>query len=219
MGQSYRQSQLKFHLGRKSRKKLEESCRWLNVGRVRNPEVEGASFVVLVAGNDLLVSVFGSKLDRRYSFHLFIYFFFTAAQETKADAKDSDSPQGEAHQDVPGMLFRCLTCNRVSHYACLEDDGYSKFEVLAEHYFTAGQCHDCYKFTEPLDVILAWAESDPLANSVNDVEKGDIRSDFVKVKKKDDKGKMYIMPNHKDPSSNAKVSLTSIINRSDSLRY
>lgn len=130
--------------------------------------------------------------------------FFTAAEETKDDANEVDSPR-EVRPDAPGLLFRCLTCDRVSHYGCLEDDGYSKFEVLVKFYFSGGQCHDCYNFTKPLDVILAWAEADPLANSANDLEKGDIRSDFVKIKKKDDKGNTYIMPNQKDPSSNAKV--------------
>ncbi|GAA5982615.1 hypothetical protein JCM11641_002601 [Rhodosporidiobolus odoratus] len=137
----------------------------------------------------------------------------------KADDDDAMAEEGDAVNKTketstsglhPGLMHRCTTCKRVAHYGCLENDEPEwSFEQHCQSYYDWAICGECYNFNVALDVILAWAEADPLPNGGND--KDDVESDdevverIVGERRVDEKTKkVYDIPSAKDPRANAK---------------
>ncbi|GAA5841516.1 hypothetical protein JCM9279_000677 [Rhodotorula babjevae] len=108
----------------------------------------------------------------------------------------------------PGLMFRCSKCKRVAHHGCLESDEPEwTFEQHARSYNDYTICHECYNWDQPLDVILAWAEADPLPDGDGD----DIEPDdealvpVVGETRIDDKThKVVVLPSVKDLRANVK---------------
>jgi chromodomain-helicase-DNA-binding protein 4 len=74
---------------------------------------------------------------------------------------DTDTMSGTPFE----LLFRCITCRRLAHYAHLPDphsDGSDSVQ-LAEYYQETmeWQCADCHSFIYGLDKILAWRPCPP----------------------------------------------------------
>ncbi|KDQ19888.1 hypothetical protein BOTBODRAFT_27309 [Botryobasidium botryosum FD-172 SS1] len=67
------------------------------------------------------------------------------------------SPPAEVSQDEDRpLLFRCVTCKRVTHYSCLPRDEGESVEDIARGYQEDWNCQDCRTWTHPLDKIIAW---------------------------------------------------------------
>ncbi|ORY90852.1 hypothetical protein BCR35DRAFT_299456 [Leucosporidium creatinivorum] len=123
------------------------------------------------------------------------------AAAAAAPATTVAAPKGDPAKY--SLMFRCTKCKRPAHYGCLElptDD----YEESVSLYFDDGQCHECYRWQLPLDVILAWAEDDSLAD--NDViEEDDVVDEPATIKKKDPTtGKVFQIPSSKNPAAKAK---------------
>ncbi|GEM09221.1 chromatin remodeling complex subunit, Chd3 [Rhodotorula toruloides] len=107
------------------------------------------------------------------------------ADETMKD-QTADAPKKSEDADiVPGQMFRCSRCKRVAHYGCLENDEPDwTFEQHCQSYFDWQICHDCYNFNVPLDVILAWRETQPVAEvGPDDIESDDEVLDRIEGEK------------------------------------
>ena len=71
-------------------------------------------------------------------------------------------PQPRQELDIPKeLLFRCITCKRLSHYEHLPPPDYSdrgKWDAvsLAKHYTEDWFCGDCASFTYKVEKIIAW---------------------------------------------------------------
>ncbi|KAF9447799.1 hypothetical protein P691DRAFT_801793 [Macrolepiota fuliginosa MF-IS2] len=84
-------------------------------------------------------------------------------------ADDSQQPsQDEAPPNAPSreLLYRCLTCKRLAHYAHLRRPPAlldADLPEVAEHYQfdTAWLCPDCTSYRYPLDKIIAWRPYPP----------------------------------------------------------
>ena len=67
--------------------------------------------------------------------------------------------------DIPKeLLFRCITCKRLSHYEHLPPPGHSDASgwdaiSLAKHYSEDWFCGDCASFTYKVEKIIAWRPS------------------------------------------------------------
>jgi chromodomain-helicase-DNA-binding protein 4 len=76
-------------------------------------------------------------------------------------AADTDPVSGTPYE----LLFRCLTCRRLAHYAHLRNPNADDADSvqLAEYYqeITEWRCADCYSFIYGLDKILAWRPYPP----------------------------------------------------------
>ncbi|GAA5979555.1 hypothetical protein JCM10908_002967 [Rhodotorula pacifica] len=109
---------------------------------------------------------------------------------------------------APGLMFRCSSCKRTAHFGCLEHDEPDwTFEDHCKSYHDWSICHDCYAFSIPLDVILAWAETDPLPPpSAEDIEPDDeIVEKVTHETRVDEKTKkVVVIPSAKDPQAAAK---------------
>ncbi|KLO20752.1 hypothetical protein SCHPADRAFT_816295 [Schizopora paradoxa] len=72
---------------------------------------------------------------------------------------DDDHQETEATEATDELLFRCVKCKRVAHYAHLvNDDEDMSLPEIALHFQneTGWQCGDCASFTFHVDKILAW---------------------------------------------------------------
>ena len=81
------------------------------------------------------------------------------------------------------------------------------FEEHCKSYHEWGICHDCYNFNVPLDVILAWAETDPLPPpTADDIEPDDEIVEKVAHETRIDEKtkKVVVIPSAKDPQAAAK---------------
>ncbi|GAA5876848.1 hypothetical protein JCM3774_000791 [Rhodotorula dairenensis] len=109
---------------------------------------------------------------------------------------------------APGLMFRCSSCKRTAHFGCLEEEDEDvTFEEHCKSYHEWGICHDCYNYNVPLDVILAWAETDPLPPpSVEDIEPDDEIVEKVahETRVDDMTNKVVVIPSAKDPHAAAK---------------
>ncbi|KPV76938.1 uncharacterized protein RHOBADRAFT_51918 [Rhodotorula graminis WP1] len=108
----------------------------------------------------------------------------------------------------PGVMFRCTKCKRVAHYGCLENDEPDwSFAQHVRSYNEYDVCHQCYNWNAPLNVILAWAEADPLPEGDgDDVEPDDEAVAPVAGETRiDDKTqKVVVLPSIKDLWANVK---------------
>ncbi|GAA6047763.1 hypothetical protein JCM3770_001766 [Rhodotorula araucariae] len=133
-----------------------------------------------------------------------------AEQEGVVETEQDEYTEAKKDKDAlkPGLMFRCSKCKRVAHYGCLENDepGWT-FEQHVQSYADWAICHDCYNYNVPLDVILAWAEADPLpAGDGDDVESDDeVVEPVVGEQRVDEKTKkVVVVPSSKDLRANAK---------------
>ncbi|TFY68138.1 hypothetical protein EVG20_g3685 [Dentipellis fragilis] len=79
--------------------------------------------------------------------------------------KTLDSAPAPASAIPDELVFRCITCKRIAHYAHLpaeddmqDDDGEVDKVAVARRYQTVNQwnCADCFSYVYRLDKILAW---------------------------------------------------------------
>lgn len=100
------------------------------------------------------------------------------------------------------------SCKRPVHYGCLDHDEPDwSFEEHCTSYQEWSICHDCYNYNVPLDVILAWAEVDPLpVDTADDAEPDDeVVEKVVGETRYDERTKRTIvMPSVKNPQAPAK---------------
>uniref|UniRef100_A0A0K3CFQ2 BY PROTMAP: gi/472581396/gb/EMS19135.1/ chromatin remodeling complex subunit, Chd3 [Rhodosporidium toruloides NP11] n=1 Tax=Rhodotorula toruloides TaxID=5286 RepID=A0A0K3CFQ2_RHOTO len=129
------------------------------------------------------------------------------ADATMTDETAEASKKSEDTQIVPGQMFRCSRCKRVAHYGCLDNDEPEwTFEQHCQSYFDWQICHDCYNFNVPLDVILAWRETQPVADvGPDDVESDDEVVERIEGEKRVDEKtkKVVVLPSPKDLRANA----------------
>lgn len=118
------------------------------------------------------------------------------------------SPSANSIVVPPVDRFALHRCHRAAHYSCLDPTG-EHFEELALAYFRDGNCHDCFRYVNPLDVILAWAEDESLPELTKEaVDEDDVVEEVPEMKRQDpETGKVYTIPSAKDPSARAKVSM------------
>lgn len=99
----------------------------------------------------------------------------TATEEVVADASVEN-----AIPEIPDeLLFRCISCKRVAHYAHLfvdvGDDGDMDRAEKAQFFQEDNQwqCNDCASYRFPVDKVIAWRPSPPTAidKYMNAVEK------------------------------------------------
>ncbi|GAA6000598.1 hypothetical protein JCM10207_004569 [Rhodosporidiobolus poonsookiae] len=143
----------------------------------------------------------------------------TAAKESTTAGYDKKAEEGvetatgekkdaEAVAVQPGLMFRCTKCKRVAHYGCLDNDEPAwSFEQHCQSYYDWAIDHDCYNYNVALDVILAWAEADPLPNAEKDQDDSDDEAveAIVGERRVDEKTKkVYDIPSAKDLRANAK---------------
>ncbi|BGP05427.1 Chromatin remodeling factor mit1 [Rhodotorula toruloides] len=129
------------------------------------------------------------------------------ADATMADSHAEVSKKPDAPEIVPGQMFRCSRCKRVAHYGCLDNDEPDwTFEQHCQSYFDWQICHDCYNFNVPLDVILAWRETQPVADvGPDDVESDDEVVERIEGEKRVDEKtkKVVVLPSPKDLRASA----------------
>lgn len=92
---------------------------------------------------------------------------------TMADASQQpfqeESPESATIVPSRELLYRCLTCKRLSHYAHLRRPtplpSDASLPEIAEYYQidTSWLCADCTSFRYPLDKIIAWRPYPPTA--------------------------------------------------------
>ncbi|KAA1471579.1 hypothetical protein DENSPDRAFT_799677 [Dentipellis sp. KUC8613] len=90
----------------------------------------------------------------------------TAASTSGKTLDSAPPPPAPPASSIPDeLVFRCITCKRIAHYAhldadddMLDDDGEVDKVAVARHYQTVNQwnCGDCFSFVYRLDKILAW---------------------------------------------------------------
>lgn len=92
-----------------------------------------------------------------------------------SDAKEPPAQESSKNSIVRELLFRCLTCKRLAHYAHLPEPSDLDEEIqldavdLARHYQDNDWiCGDCSSYTYPVDKILAWRPYPPNATETSD---------------------------------------------------
>ncbi len=86
-----------------------------------------------------------------------------ALREAHSDGKSAEDATPESSlkksEAIDELLFRCVKCKRVAHYAHLfKDDEDMSLPEIAIHFQveTDWQCRDCASFTFHVEKILAW---------------------------------------------------------------
>lgn len=81
-----------------------------------------------------------------------------AVDKASADVRDVNPKEGD-ESTIDELLFRCIKCKRLAHYAHLGEDDDERSTAEIASYFqreNEWQCGDCASFTYPVEKILAW---------------------------------------------------------------
>lgn len=84
--------------------------------------------------------------------------------EVVSSPRGDDVADDTVDQDEAGILFRCITCKRPSHYNHLPQLPNYEAETIdqiARSYHDSWQCPDCRRWEYPLDKIIGWRPYPP----------------------------------------------------------